>query len=324
MVRNRFLAVLAALFVFCAIGRAFQALSAGPMASPSGMKPGVSAPLSRVAGATIRIDSSLVIIPAHVINAMGAIVATLTKTDFQVTDDNVPQTITHFSMDDAPASIGLVYICGGSMRDKMHRSAIAAEAFFRTANPEDEFFLVEVGDRAKLAIPFSGDTDDILGPIERTRPFGRTALPDALQVGMKQMKKARNLRKVLVILSDGGDNQSRHNARQIKAWLLESDVQVYAMGLFGGDGHKQSSEERRGPELLGELTEQTGGRLYPVTNLDDLPSISTRIINDVRMQYVLGYSPLNASRDGKYHRVKVTVNSPDLRAYYRPGYYAPQ
>jgi len=191
----------------------------------------------------IRSDASLVLIPAHVTNANGAIVANLTKSDFQITDDNIPQTITHFSMDDAPASIGLVYDCSGSMRDKMHQSAAAANAFFHTANPDDEFFLVEFGDRAKLAIPFSFDPDDILSKIAGTKPFGRTALLDALQIAMAHMKTARNLRKALVILSDGGDNQSRHNRRQIKSALLEADVQVYAMGLFSGDAKKRSAEE---------------------------------------------------------------------------------
>lgn len=312
-------AALAALFLSGAIGSAFQALStAGPMEIPSRVKPLADAP------GAIRVDSSLVLIPVHVTNAMGTIVANLAKSDFEITDDSVPQTITHFSMDDAPASIGLVYDCSGSMRDKMHQSAAAAEAFFRTANPEDEFFLVEVGNRAKLAVPFSGVTDDIMSRIKRTKPFGRTALLDALQIAMTQMKRARNSRKALVILSDGGDNQSRHNARQIRAGLLESDVQVYAMGLFSGDDRKRSSEERRGPELLDNLAKQTGGRLFPVSKLDDLPAISARISDEVRTQYILGYSPLNGSRDGKYHRVKVTVNSPDLHTYYRQGYYAPQ
>jgi len=209
------------------------------------------------------------------------------------------------------------------MRDKMHWSAAAADAFFRTANPEDEFFLVEVGDRAKLAVPFPGQADDILSRIGRTKPFGRTALLDGLQVAMTRMKKARHLRKALVIVSDG-DNQSRHNARQIKAGLLESDVQVYAMGLFRGNDRKSTAEERRGPELLGDLAQQTGGRLYPIDELDKLPAIGERISNDVRTQYVLGFSPPFGSRDGKYHRVKVTVDSPDLHTYYRSGYYSPE
>lgn len=273
---------------------------------------------------SIRVDSSLVLIPAHVTNYVGAIVSNLHKEDFQLTEDNLPQTITHFSMEDAPASIGLVFDCSGSMRNKMHRAAAAAEAFFRTANPQDEFFLVEVADRPKLAVPFSTEPAEIISRIERTKPFGRTALLDALQVAMTHMKRARNSRKALVILSDGGDNQSRRNARQIKAALLESDVQIYAMGLFDEDTSKKTSEERHGPDLLGNLTQETGGRVFPVTDLDELPAISERISNEVRTEYMLGYSPPVDRRDGKYHRVRVTVNSPGLHTYYRQGYYSPQ
>jgi Ca-activated chloride channel family protein len=311
-------------FLFCSIGSGFQdSSSAGPLEIRSSIKP-VSAVAPALPPNAINVDSSLVLIPAHVTDWKGAIVANLTQRDFHITDDNEPQTITHFSKDDAPASIGLVYDCSGSMRGKMRRSAAAAEAFFRTANPDDEFFLVEVGDRAKLAVPFSLQTDDILSRIVMTKPFGRTALLDALQLAMTQMKQARHLRKALVILSDGGDNQSRHNVRQIREQLVESDVQVYAMGLFDETDRKTSIEERRGPELLESLASLSGGRLYPVTNLDDLPAISSRISDEVRTEYLLGYSPLNVTRDGKYHHVKVTVNSPDLRAYYRSGYYAAQ
>ncbi len=313
---------LASVLLLCSTGSAFQDLGeSGPIAPIRVRTPALPVPISDHAN-TISVDSSLVLIPAHVTNYAGAIVAGLAKEDFQITEDDVPQNITHFSLDDAPASIGLIYDCSGSMREKMHRSAVAAEAFFRTANPEDEFFLVKVGDRAKLAMPFSNQADDILGLIDRTKPFGRTALLDGLQVAMTQMKRARNSRKALVILSDGGDNQSRRNIRQIKAGLIESDVQVYAMGLFEAEGKKQTAEERRGPELLGDLTTQTGGRLYPVTDLGDLPTINARISHDVRTQYLLGFTPRTENRDGKYHRVKVTVTSPGLRTYYRPGYYA--
>ncbi|MGO4886021.1 MAG: VWA domain-containing protein [Bryobacteraceae bacterium] len=320
MLRSLFRAAPAVIFLFCSASFPFQEGS-HPVLTTIRSKP---APRDAPSAPDIRVDSALVLIPAHVTNAVGAIVANLSSADFRITEDGVPQTITHFSLDDAPASIGLVYDCSGSMRGKMHRSAAAAEAFFQTANPRDEFFLVQVADRAKLTVPFAAGPDDILSHIERVKPFGRTALLDGLQVAMKQMKQARNLRKALVVLSDGGDNQSRRNVREVKAALLESDVQVYAMGLFDQDDRKRTSEERRGPGLLDELAAETGGRLYPVASLDELPAISERISNDVRTEYVLGYSPPGNNRDGKYHRVKLTVTSPDLHTYYRQGYYAPQ
>jgi VWFA-related protein len=274
---------------------------------------------------SIRIESALVQIPVHVTNIFGANVGGLSKSDFQLMEDNVGQSITHFSMDDAPASIGLVYDCSGSMREKMGQAAAAAQAFFRTANPEDEFFLVEFGDWPKLAMPFTTHVEDLLALILRTKPYGRTALLDALDMAMKQMKKAANPRKALVILSDGGDNQSRRNLRQIEAALVESDIQAYAMGLYSSaESRKLSSEERNGPKLLREITEQTGGRLFTVSNADDLPGISTLISKELRTEYILGYSPSPLLRDGKYHRINVKVKGQDLRVYYRTGYFSPQ
>jgi Ca-activated chloride channel family protein len=313
----------AALSLLCPAGLALQALSVGPMkpAPVSAARMDAGTPESN----SIHVDSALVQIPVHVTNIFGANVASLAKTDFQLWEDNVPQSITHFAMDDAPASVGLVYDCSGSMRDKMGQAAAAAGAFFRTANPEDEFFLVEFGDWPKLSSPFTTHVEDILTRILRTKPFGRTALLDALQMAMKEMKKAVNPRKALVILSDGGDNQSRRNLRQIENALVESDIQAYAMGLYSAaDSRKLSSEERNGPKLLEELSEQTGGRLFTVSNADDLPGISARISKELRTGYMLGYSPSSLQRDGKYHRITVKVASPDLRVYSRTGYFSPQ
>jgi Ca-activated chloride channel homolog len=273
----------------------------------------------------IHVDSALVQIPVHVTNAFGANVAGLTKDDFQLWEDGAPQSIAHFSMDDAPASVGLVYDCSGSMRDKMRQAADAAEAFFHTANAEDEFFLVEFGDWPKLAAPLTTRADEILTRILRTKPFGRTALLDALEMAMKQMKKAANPRKALVILSDGGDNQSRRNRREIESALVESDVQVYAMGLYSrGDSRKLSPEERNGPKLLEEISAKTGGRMFTVESADDLPGISERISKELRTEYMLGYTPAMFTHDGKYHRITVKVKAPELRVYARTGYYSPQ
>ena len=274
---------------------------------------------------SIRIDSTLVEIPVHVTNSLGATVTGLSKDDFLLMEDDVPRDITHFSMDDAPASIGLVYDTSGSMHDKIGQAAAAAEAFFHTANPEDEFFLVEFGDWPKLASPFTPHGQDILSRILRMKPYGRTALLDAVHMSIKQMKKAAKPRKALLVLSDGGDNQSRHSLREVEQTLVESDVQLYAMGIYSHlPGRKLSSEERNGPKLLADISERTGGRLYTVTNADELPAISARISKELRTQYVLGFTPAALARDGKYHRIKVKVTSPELHVYARAGYFAPQ
>ena len=247
---------------------------------------------------------------------------------FRLFEDNAEQKVTHFAKDDAPISIGLVFDTSGSMHNKIRKSSEAAATFFKTANPEDEFFLVEFNEHPKLTVSFTPDSTEIYRRIAHIHPFGRTSLLDAIQLALVQMKSARNLRKAIVILSDGGDNRSRFTVSEVKNAMRESDVQVYAMGIFDPEEiRRRVSEEEKGPRLLDDLAEQTGGRLYFVDNLDDLATISARIGNELRNQYLLGYSPTNSSRDGKFRRVRVNLSAPpdmpNLKSYYRHGYYAP-
>jgi Ca-activated chloride channel homolog len=183
---------------------------------------------------------------------------------------------------------------------------------------------VTFNDRARLIEPFTRDSNAVYEQIAHTRPNGRTTLIDAIYLAIGQMKKAKHMRKAIVILSDGGDNWSRRSAHELKNALQEADVQVYAMGIF--DEEMRTSEEKNGPRLLDEIAEETGGRHYPVESLEQLPEISERIGRDLRNQYVLGYHPSNVERDGKYRQVVVKLATPDakeLRTYYRRGYYAP-
>jgi len=214
------------------------------------------------------------------------------------------------------------------MRSKMQKSCEAAASFFRTANPQDEFFLIEFNDRARLLLPFTQRTGDVYNEISRIRPAGRTSLLDAVYLALGQMKHARNSRRALVIFSDGGDNWSHHSVREVKRTLLESEVQVYAMGIFDRNYlEKHPLEERDGPRLLDDLTLQSGGRHFPVDNLEHLPAISERVGRELRSQYLLGYHPTNGINDGKYRQVKVGLAVPamhDLHLNYRHGYYAPE
>ena len=278
--------------------------------------------------ADLRVDVPLVLIPVHVTNPAGTTVSGLKKENFRLFEDNVEQKVVHFSNEDVPLSIGLLFDASGSMENKIKKSWEAATEFFKTANSDDEFFLVQFNDRPKLLLPFTQDADEVNSRIARVRPFGRTALLDAIGVGLSEMKKARYWRKAIVIVSDGGDNRSRYTRSEIKNALLESDVQIYAMGIFDLDpSHKQPPEERNGPVLLNELAEDTGGRHIAVANLEDLPAVCARIGKELRDQYILGYYPSNETRDGKHRSVKVTVTPteemPKLKAYYRRGYQAP-
>ena len=274
----------------------------------------------------LRVDSSLVQIPVHATSLIGTSITDLLAPDFRVFEDGIQQKIAYFVKQDAPLSVGLVFDSSGSMTNKIGKSAQAAAAFFMTANTGDEFFLVEFGEKPKLQMPFTSDSDQIYRKILHSRPFGRTSLIDAIHLALLQMKNARNSRKALVILSDGGDNHSHLTRREIKGVLLEANVQMYAMGIFD-DLIKHTPEEENGPRLLDEFAFETGGYVYPVKNIDDLASVGATLGNALRNEYLLGYFPSNSTRDGKYRNVKVSVDTlpgtPPLNVSYRHGYYAP-
>jgi Ca-activated chloride channel family protein len=311
----------AVLAQFCAAAFAFQQSSGGPIEIIPRAAPKPAAPV-------VRVDSSLVLIPVHVITAGGATVTGLKKEDFELFEDGVKQTITLFAQDDAPVSAGVLLDVSGSMRNKMAKASEAATEFFKLANREDEFFLVEFNSRARLAVPFTGDWPAIAARIAATKPAGMTAMLDGIHLAIAQMKHAHNPRKALVVVSDGGDNFSRRNLRELKETLIESDVQVYALGVFDHDyAVKHTPEERHGPSLLDQVALDTGGRTFPVVGVDRLPDIGVEIAREMRNQYVLGFSPAAEAADGKYHKVNLKLAAPNaesqLRAYYRQGYYAP-
>jgi len=277
---------------------------------------------------TLRVDSSLVLIPAQVTTREGAPIMDLKRQDFRIYEDGAEQEISYFVKDDAPVSIGLLLDSSGSMRNKKQKSSEAAAAFFRTANSEDEFFLIEFDDRPKLVLPFTKDTGLLYHEISHARPYGRTSLFDAIHMALGVMKAAQHERRALVIVSDGGDNRSRRTFTAIKGDMLEADVQLYAMGIFDPEGASQGSrEEAEGPQVLDNLAEITGGRHFPVLNLGTLPEVSTRIGQLLRNRYLIGYNPTNASRDGRYRGIKLNLAAaadPGVHVQYRKGYYAPQ
>ena len=278
--------------------------------------------------ANIRVDSTLVLINVTVTTPLSQVVTGLEMEHFRLFEDKVEQTLTQFSSEDAPLSVGLVFDISGSMGAKLRKAREAAAQFFRTANPVDEFFLIQFSDRPKLAEPFTPDTEEIQNRLAFSQAKGRTALLDALYMAMNEMKKARNPRKAILVLSDGGDNSSRYTQSEIKNLVREADVQVYAIGIFEPVSSRgRTAEELAGPSLLSEMAEQTGGRHFPVENVNDLPDIAAKIGIELRNQYVLGYTPINEQKDGKYRRVKVKLvqprGLPPLRAAYRTGYYAP-
>lgn len=276
----------------------------------------------------IRVDSTLVLIPVSVMDPMNRSVTGLEKEHFRVYEDKVEQEVAQFSSEDSPITVGVVFDASGSMGAKLQKSRQAVAQFFKTANPEDEFFLIQFNDRPQLVVPLTSSTEEIQSQLTFTNAKGRTALLDGVYMAMKQMRKARNPRKAILVLSDGGDNSSRYTESEVRNAVREADVQIYAIGIFEGmSGRGRTPEELSGPGLLQELAEQTGGRHFPVENLNELPDVAAKIGIELRNHYVLGYTPKNQERDGKYRRVKVAIKQPPglppLRPFFRLGYYAP-
>ncbi|MBK5290290.1 MAG: VWA domain-containing protein [Acidobacteriia bacterium] len=291
-------------------------------------KPATAEPGNQPRNSNIRVDATLVQINVTVTTPLNQVVTGMDKEHFRLFEDKNEQTVLTFSSEEAPLSIGLVFDISGSMGNKLHKSRQAASQFFKTANPEDEFFLVQFNDRPEVVVQWTSNTEEIQSRMAFTQAKGRTALLDGLYQAMNQMKKAKNPRKAILILSDGGDNSSRYTESEIKNLVREADVQVYAMGIFEHiSGRSRTAEELSGPSLLNEMAEQTGGRSFAVENLNDLPDIAAKIGIELRSQYILGYTPSNLEKDGKYRRVEVKLvqprGLPPLRAYYRTGYYAP-
>jgi Ca-activated chloride channel family protein len=275
----------------------------------------------------IQIEVSLVLVPVTVTDPLNRLVTGLEKEHFQVFEDKAEQKIVHFSSEDAPVSLGLVFDASGSMANKIDKSRMAALQFFKTANPQDEFFLVDFNDQPRLMCDFTTSIEEIQNKLVFTQAKGRTALLDAIYLAVNLMKHARNQKKAILIISDGGDNHSRYTENEIKSLVKEADVEIYAIGIYNAYGQRPTPEEQSGPQLLTEIAEVTGGRQFAVSDLGELPDIAQKIGIELRNQYVIGYNPSNAVKDGKWRKIRVRLQPPrgmpPLHVYSKTGYYAP-
>jgi Ca-activated chloride channel family protein len=270
-----------------------------------------------------RVD--LVLVPVTITDPMNRLVTGLEKDNFQVFENKQRQEIRHFSSEDAPISLGVIFDVSGSMSNKIDRSKEAVIEFFKTANPQDEFFVVSFSDEPELLSDFTSSVEDIQSRLVLAAPKGRTALLDAIYLAVAKMRTAKYDRKALLIISDGGDNHSRYTEGEINSLIKEADLQIYAVGLF--DQVPRTEEERVGPALLAEITDVTGGRTFTINNPNELPDIATKIGIELRNQYVLGYRPTKPVHDGKWHKIKVKLvppkGLPPLHVFAKTGYYAP-
>ena len=276
----------------------------------------------------LHVDVELALLNVVVTDPFNRLVTGLDAENFRIFEDNVEQEIITFSSEDIPISIGVIFDCSGSMRNKLGKAREAAIEFFKTANPEDEFFLVSFNEHAELTSSFTNSVEDLQSRLMVTSSKGRTALLDAIYLGLSQMRGAQNGRRALLILSDGGDNHSRYEEGDIKRLVKEANTQLYAIGIFDSLEYRgRTPEELNGPSLLGEITEMTGGRVFTADHLNELPDIAIKIGLELRNQYVLGYRPSNKAHDGRWRKVKIKLRAPrglpPLSVYSKTGYYAP-
>jgi Ca-activated chloride channel homolog len=273
----------------------------------------------------LKVDVDLVLVPVTITDPLNRLVTGLDKENFQLFEGNSPQDIKTFSSEDAPVSLGVIFDSSGSMSSKMEQAKDAVVEFFKTANPQDEFFMITFSDEPEEVSDFTSSVNEIQDKLVYAVPRKRTALLDAIYMGISKMRQAKYPKKALLIISDGGDNHSRYTENEIKALVKEADVMIYAIGIY--DRYFASQEERLGPALLSEITELTGGRAFTIDNPNDLADVATKIGIELRNQYVLGYHPAKIVRDGKWRKIKVKLlppkGLPPLRVYARMGYYAP-
>lgn len=277
----------------------------------------VRAPSAKVTRSSIdlRVDVKVVLVPVTVTDTADRPMTTLSQDNFRIVEDGVEQKITSFAYEDGPVSLGLLFDSSGSMKNRIAVSVTALKHFFQTTIPGDEFLLVQFNDQPHVLGGFTTEPEEIYRRLGFVQATGWTALLDAVALSAHEMKSARNTRKLLLILSDGNDNNSRFNESEVRNMVVEGDFRVYAIALSYR------------PRLLQRLADETGGRVLIVKNMSELPDVVGRLSAEIRSQYVLGYSPNNPNRDGKYRQVRIHLvqppNGPSLRASWRRGYYAP-
>ena len=269
----------------------------------------------------LHVDVDLVLVPVTVSDSMNRPVITLKKEDFALYEEDKPKEIRYFSTESAPVSVAILLDVSKSMSDKIASEREAIVKFFNNANPEDEYFAIAFSDRPQVVASSERSLDELEQKLTSIEPGGPTAMLDAVYLAVSELRSARYARKAIVIISDGGDNASRFTLREIKSVVQESDVRIYAIGLFD-TFFFNTLEEKLGKKWLSEITDRTGGRTITVDDRTKIPEAAAEISREIRNEYVLGYRPAGSAKSG-WRRIRVQITSPDqgrLRAYYRLGY----
>lgn len=279
--------------------------------------------LELCAQADFEVDANLVVLHVTVANRRGRPVPDLPKTAFQVYEDGVPQTLTLFRREDAPVAVGLVVDNSGSMRRKLPEVVAAAGAFARSSNQQDRMFVVHFNEHVSLGLPpdepFVSSPEELGAAMLRIHAKGETALYDAVLVALDHIGQSALQKKVLIVVSDGGDNASAHGFQQLLAAVQRSDVIIYTVGLF------DEYDKDRNPDVLRRLAKESGGQAFFPKEIPEVTDVLQAVSRDIRNQYTIGYVPSNGKRDGTYRTLNVKLMGPHAghwTARTRAGYVA--
>jgi Ca-activated chloride channel homolog len=274
---------------------------------------------------TIRMIADLVVLEATVRDHKGGPVSGLSKEDFQVYEDKVPQQIESFSHEDIPVTVGLVIDSSGSMRPKRSEVIAASLAFVHSSNPEDQVFVVNFNEHVSMGLPanmpFTNNAAQLETALSRNVITGMTALYDAIAVALDQLQRGKWDKKVLIVVSDGGDNTSKHSLAQIMGMVNHSNALVYTIGIF------DDTDEDRNPHVLKQLSRASGGEAFFPMSLQDILPICEQIAHDIRSQYTISFVPTNRKQDGTHRTIDVKAREAPggrrLSVITRAGYTAP-
>ncbi len=296
-----------------------------PPPPPNTPKP----PAAPSGGYTIHSNVNLVLLHVSVLNERGIFVPGLKPENFRVLEDKVEQKLAVFKQEDVPVSVGLVIDNSGSMRDKRPEVNTAALTFVQTSNPQDEAFVVNFNDDYYLDTEhdFTNDINEMKAALERIDASGTTALYDAIIGSLDHLKKGHKDKKVLLVVTDGEDNASRHHLENVIEEAQRSDALIYAIGLYGKEDYQENRKEmNKAKRGLQQLAEATGGLAFFPEAVDDTEAICTQVAHDIRNQYTVAYYSTNTAQDGTYRSIQVEVLPPKglgkLSVRTRTGYYA--